>query len=396
MPQQAAADEGPAGAVHPGQQDVGHLLGGAGIPVEPRPLRQPPAGVRDGQRQPLPARRLPGPGEDVAGVRLPAAGAQPAVRRQVEGVEHARLALRQRRREARLGLVPGSVEGLEPMFLDAHQVDELAQVVLGGVSDSGGDDLVRVGEPAQAQQQLPEVAVRPRGGLVAAVRQGDRQRGLQVRDPGRGLLDLGPGEAAVVQHERRQVRSPRRVRELARPFQHGQRRGGPTGQDETRAVVGRGGRQRGAGGGRLQRRHGTRAEPFGLLALAGHEQVPREPHEHGGDSLRVRRGRRRPAPAAPAPCGRPGRVGEPVGDVELPRAVLEERGARAGPAGRRERPPPRGAPAPGGATRPPRRPAPRPARTRRSSRRRRPARRGARARDGPAPSRPRSAARRPG
>ena len=134
------------------------------------------------------------------------------------------------------------------MFLDAHQVDELAQVVLGGVSDSGGDDLVRVGEPAQAQQQLPEVAVRPRGGLVAAVRQGDRQRGLQVRDPGRGLLDLGPGEAAVVQHERRQVRSPRRVRELARPFQHGQRRGGPTGQDETRAVVGRGGRQRGAGG----------------------------------------------------------------------------------------------------------------------------------------------------
>ena len=214
------------------------------------------------------------------------------------------------------------------MFLDAHQVDELAQVVLGGVSDSGGDDLVRVGEPAQAQQQLPEVAVRPRGGLVAAVRQGDRQRGLQVRDPGRGLLDLGPGEAAVVQHERRQVRSPRRVRELARPFQHGQRSGGPTGQDETCAVIGRGGRQRGTGGGRLQRRHGTRAEPFGLLALAGHEQVPREPHEHGGDGLGVGRAVADPLQQLQCRAAGPDCVAEPVGEVELPRPVVEERGPR--------------------------------------------------------------------
>ena len=226
--------------------------------------------------------------------------------------------LRQRRREARLGLVPGSVEGLAPMLLDAHQVDELPRSCSAawaipaattspasanrprlsssspGRSTPRGDSSLpcaRATDKAACRSATPAAASRPRPG---------RGRGSSAR--------ATPGPV------------PPRVREHARPFQHGQRRGGPTGQDEPRAVVGGGGRQRGAGGGRLQCRDGTRAEPFGLLTLAGHEQVPREPHEHGGDGLGVRRGVAEPAPAAPAArrTGATG-VGEPVREVELPR-----------------------------------------------------------------------------
>ena len=137
-------------------------------------------------------------------------------------------------------------------------------------------------DPVVAVEQLGEVVVGARRGLVAAVLQGQRQAGPQQGQP-LLVVQIGVGDAAVVQAERDQVRAAGPAGQL-RPAAERRAAGGrPVGQREHRPVV----------GGRIGHRARVGHVPvtvveqpqrllgrlLGAGGVADHVPVPGQPHQ---------------------------------------------------------------------------------------------------------------------